>query len=784
MTGLRAFAAEPPSFSGDIRPILSQHCFKCHGPDKQKSELRLDVRDAALKPAESGERAIVPGQPEASELLLRVTSHDKDEVMPPKDEPLTAEQIAKLRAWIAAGAEYEAHWAYVKPVRPEVPAVPASALEIQNPIDAFIAARLERAGRQPSPPADRYTLIRRVSLDLTGLPPTPEQADAFVADTAPDAYEKVVDRLLASPHYGERWATPWLDLARYGDSAGYQHDVEMPLWPYRDWVIRAFNADLPFDQFTRWQIAGDLLPREPDNFDPVIATGFHRGATATLGADQNHEELRAQLLWDRVNTVGATWLGETLECAQCHTHKFDPITQTDYYRLYAYFNRTVNELTKVPGSHYFITGGVLELPDAPERRAREQALRAEIRAETDAMIEKLQQATRKELPVPLRFVMATPPEFREAERILFLLENLKERTPPIAKKPLTRLRELGRELMQTRAPRSLVLEEDANPPATHVLLRGSVRTPGEEVTPGTPAALHPLPEGAPPNRIGLAEWLVSRENPLTARVVVNRWWAEFFGTGLVSTPEDFGLQGELPTHPRLLDWLAVEFMEGGGKKAWSMKHIHKLIVMSATYRQSSRWAARGGKAPATDPQNRLLARGARFRLNAETLRDQALAVSGLLSEEAGGRPAMITAEEAAAEGEPFAWRRSVYLRQQRAEAYATFSTFDAPDRFACVSRRPRTNTPLQALALMNEPVFAFAAEALAKRVLSELPSASAEERATRLFRLCLVRPPQPVELAELTRIRERKVSLGGDESAAWSMVAGVLLNLDETITRE
>lgn len=434
LAALRAVAAESPSFSGDIRPILSQHCFKCHGPDKQKAELRLDVRDAALKPAESGERAIVPGQPAASELLLRVTSHDKDEVMPPKNEPLTAEQIATLRAWIAAGAEYEAHWAYVKPVRPPAPVVPASALESQNPIDAFAAARLERAGRQPSPPADRYTLIRRVSLDLTGLPPTPEQADAFVADTAPEAYEKIVDRLLASPRYGERWATPWLDLARYGDSAGYQHDVEMPLWPYRDWVIRAFNADLPFDQFTRWQIAGDLLPREPDNFDPIIATGFHRGATATLGADQNHEELRAQLLWDRVNTVGATWLGETLECAQCHTHKFDPITQTDYYRLYAYFNRTANELTKVPGSHYFITGGILELPDAPERRAREQALRDEIRAETDGMIDKLQQATRKELPVPLRFVMATPPEFREAERILFLLENLKERTPPIAKK--------------------------------------------------------------------------------------------------------------------------------------------------------------------------------------------------------------------------------------------------------------------------------------------------------------------------------------------------------------
>lgn len=779
---------EPMSFTRDVRPILSQHCYKCHGPDQRKGGLRLDDAAAATAPAKSGAVAIVPGKPDESELLQRVSSPHDDEFMPPEGKRLTEAQISKLRTWIGEGAKYEAHWSYQKPVRPAVPSVwePAGAARAVNAIDAFVRAALPRFGLEPSPEADRIALIRRVSLDLTGLPPTPEQADAFVSDRSEHAYEKVVDRLLASPHYGERWATPWLDLARFGESAGYQHDIEMPLWPYRDWVIRAFNADMPFDEFTRLQIAGDLLPRTADEsraaFDPVVATGFHRGTTATLGADQNQEDLRAQLLWDRVNTVGNTWLGTTLECAQCHTHKFDPIEAKDYYRLYAYFDRTADELTKVPGSHYFITGGVLELPDTPERRTRERELRAAIEAETVALLEKLAVLPREQVPTELRFLQAMPPEFREAERVLYFFGELKERGPAVARPHLARVRELGRELMKTRAPRSLVLAEDPRPRTTHLLLRGNVRTPGEPVTPGTPAALHPLPAGAPADRRGLAEWLNSRDNPLTARVVVNRWWAEFFGTGLVSTPEDFGLQGELPSHPELLDWLAVEFMHGdaAGNRAWSMKRMHKLIVMSATYRQSARWTGRA----VSDSDNRHLARGGRFRLTAEMLRDQALAACGLLDPAVGGASVATNPGDAASAGEDFAWRRSVYLRQQRGAAYATFGTFDAPDRFSCVARRPRTNTPLQALALLNEPVFTLAAQTLAERVMRELPAADVATRAERIFRLCLIRRPGAAEVSELVRVHADTRAAGGDERAAWFHVANVVLNLDETLTRE
>ena len=773
-------AADSVNFSRDIRPILSQHCFKCHGPDQQKNGLRLDDRSVATRAVKSGKTPIVPGKTDESELIRRVTSTDPDERMPHEGEPLITQQITKLREWIASGAEYQVHWAYVKPSRPIVPEVQSSKLKVQNPIDAFITARLEKEGLRQSAEVSRATLIRRVSLDLTGLPPTVEKVDAFVNDKSPDAYEKVVDRLLASERYGEKWARMWLDLARYGDSAGYQHDMEMPLWLYRDWVIRAFNSDMPFDQFTSWQLAGGLLSRGPKSQtpDPIIATGFHRCATATLGADNDAEELRTQLIWDRVSTFGTTWLGASLECAQCHNHKFDPFTQRDYYSLFAYFNRGTSELTLYFGDHYYITGGVMEFPIAPEQRAKLEVVRGEIIREWEAIEAKLKDKQSGNVPPTIRRLLISPKENRPPERIayLFLDELNKGQKIAAALEPhVERIKQLARDLERLRPDRALVLEEDKSPRVTHVLLRGNIKTPGGVVVPSAPAALHALPKDAPPNRLGLAQWVVSRDNPLTARVMVNRWWAEFFGTGIVPTLEDFGLQGELPSHPELLDWLAVEFMEHG----WSMKHVHKLIVMSATYRQSSG----AGAATQQDSQNKLLSRGPRARLDAETLRDNALAVAGLLKHELGGRPVAATRDAAEAD-EPFEYRRSIYVRQQRGAPYATLATFDAPDRFACTAKRVRSNTPLQALTLLNEPAFIEAAKALAERVLRETPTASTRDRAARMFRTCLARLPQPHELAELEQLHAKKLASGGSEADAWFLVANVLLNLDETITKE
>jgi hypothetical protein len=768
----QAASAAVPDFSREVRPILSQHCFKCHGPDKQKGGLRLDQRESAVKAAESDEIAIVPGKPEASELLRRVTSHDDDEVMPPREggnKPLTEKQTETLRAWIAAEAEYKTHWAYVAPVKA---AVPVNA----NAIDHFIRERLKAEGLQPAPPAALDTLCRRLHLDLIGLPPTPEDVAAFVQSAnrnRQSAIESLVDKLLASPRFGEKWARHWLDLARYGDSAGYQHDDDMPLWLFRDWVIRAFNADMPFDQFTIEQIAGDLLPNA--TLDQRIATGFHRGATVTLGADQNVDELRAQIVWDRVNTVGTTWLASSLECAQCHTHKFDPIPHADYYRMYAYFNRTVPEITKEAGSHYFITGGVLEMPADAAKQERVRNLKSEMESEIAQM-----RAVKVDLGLaaPLRRIFTGPDASRMPERAYYYLtDELKGPGPKEIAPHIAKLRTLGRELLAALPPRALVLEEDANPPITHIMLRGNVRTPGDKVQPGVLSAFHPLPKDAPPNRLGLARWLASRDNPLTARVMVNRWWAELFGHGIVTTPEDFGLQGESPSHPELLDWLAVEFMENG----WSMKHLLKEVVMSASYQQSSSITA---QLLERDAQNQFLARGPRHRLDAELLRDNAFAIAGVLKHELGGPPVFATRSAALKANAPFTWRRGIYLRQQRGEPYATFASFDAPDRFACSARRPRTNTPLQALALLNEPIFIEAAAALAKRVQRELPAADFNTRLDRMFKLCTARASKPSEQAALIGLFEKTKREGANEDDAWRLIANVLLNLDETITKE
>jgi hypothetical protein len=764
--GLPVLASAAPDFTRDIRPLLSDRCFKCHGPGEQKGDLRLDRREEALE-------ALGVGDVAKSEFLHRITTDDEDDAMPPKGKakPLTEEEKAKLRAWVEAGAPYQQHWSYVKPVQAPVPAD-------VNAVDHLVRAKLTEAKLQPSPPASLETLCRRLHLDLIGLPPSPEEVGAFVQAASVDreaAIKSLVDRLLASPRFGEKWARHWLDLARYGDSAGYQHDDDMPLWLYRDWVIRAFNADMPFNRFTIEQIAGDLLPNATP--DQRIATGFHRGATVTLGADQNVEELRAQLVWDRVNTVGTTWLATSLECAQCHTHKFDPIPHADYYRMYAYFNRTAPELTKEPGSHYFITGGLLELPAPAAQSERVAKLKRAMDDEVAAMLS-VNVNLKGAGAASLRRIYSGPATYRTPERVYYYLtEELKGPGPEPIRTHIAKLRQLGRELLDALPPRSLVLEEDANPPVTRVLLRGNVRTPGEEVRPGVLSALHPLPANAPANRLGLAQWLVSRENPLTARVMVNRWWMELFGNGLVNTPEDFGLQGESPSHPELLDWLAVEFMERG----WSVKQLLKLIVTSETYQQSSRVLPEHLR---RDPQNRLLARGPRHRLDAELLRDNALAIAGLLQHELGGKPAFATPADAKAAQKPFAWRRGIYVRQQRGEPYATFASLDAPDRFACSAKRPRTNTPQHALAMLNEPVFVQAAAALAARAARETKDDSFDTRLDRMFHLSVARSARDHERNTLRELFDKTKRDGADESAAWTLVANVLLNLDETITKE
>ncbi|HLJ95761.1 MAG TPA: PSD1 and planctomycete cytochrome C domain-containing protein, partial [Gemmataceae bacterium] len=566
------------NFNRDIRPILSNHCFKCHGPDGKKAGLDLQSRASAFHQLKSGNFAIVPGKSTESELIQRVSSPDDDLRMPPKGkgERLAPAQIAKLRAWIDQGAKWEEHWAYVKPHRWPLPEVHQPNW-VRNGIDAFVLARLEREGLAPSPEADRPTLIRRLSLDLIGLPPTLEEVDAFLADTSPDAYERVVDRLLASPHYGERQALPWLDAARYADTNGYEADHRRTIWPYRDWVINAFNRNLSFDQFTIEQIAGDLLPNA--TVDQKIATGFHRNTMVNTEGGTDDEEFRVAALIDRANTTMEVWMGTTIGCAQCHNHKYDPFTQAEYYRLLAFFNSTADRgRSNEP---------ILEMPTALEiaRRTRIQAA-----------------------IVDLRLPAVTPNTLLAAT---------------LVRAGQARLAALQKERAAIQPASTLIMQELATPRPTHILIRGSHANRGDVVTAGVPAKLHPLPPNQTANRLALARWLVDANNPLVGRVIMNRIWAQYFGRGFVETSEDFGVQGEPPTHPQLLDWLADEF----NRQKWNMKAMHRLIVTSTTYRQSSHVTPLLYE---RDPYNRLYARGPHFRMYGEMVRDNALAISGLL----------------------------------------------------------------------------------------------------------------------------------------------------------
>jgi hypothetical protein len=763
LIGGTATAAEPTvDFNRDVRPILSNNCFACHGPDEKvrKGDLRLDTSDGATGKAGTT-AALVPGKPERSELLKRIAlDAGHADAMPPKKtgKHLTAKEAATLKLWIEQGAKYAQHWAYTKPVRPAVPAVPKE--WAKTDIDAFLLVKMTAMGLKPQAEADRPALIRRVALDLTGLPPTLKDVDDFLNDKATNAYDTMVDRMLAKPGFGEHWARTWLDLARYADSAGYADDPPRIIWPYRDYVIKSLNANKPFDVFTVEQLAGDLLPKPTD--EQITATAFHRNTMTNSEGGTNDEEFRSIAVVDRVNTTMAVWMGTSAACAQCHTHKYDPITQKEYFGLYAILNQTEDadrgdETPRLP------------LPEPDERKAK--------RAEVTKQI-------------------------AEAEKAL--------KAAPAAEQAAAKAKVDGlkKELAAIPAAVSVPVMRDlpeGKKRITKLQYRGNFLDLGETITEGVPAAFPPLPKGEKIDRLALAKWLVSAENPLTARVAVNRYWEQIFGTGIVRTSEDFGSQGELPTHPELLDYLAVEFREG----KWDVKKFLKMLVMSAAYRQSSKVTPEQLE---KDPDNRFYSRGPRFRLSAEMVRDQALAVSGLLSGKMYGpsvRPLRPNSGLSAAFGGGLDWapsagedrfRRGLYTEWRRTSPYPSMVTFDAPSREACTVRRIRTNTPLQALVTLNDPVYIEAAQALGRKV-AIAPGATAD-RITLAFRMCLCRAPSEKELAVLAKLYDdakakyskdakkatelATVPIGplpkGAEAAdlaAWTTVANVLLNLDE-----
>lgn len=798
LAGLPTAKAEV-DFARDIRPLLSEKCFACHGPDEdaRAGGLALDEFSSATG-ERAGKRAITPGDPTASELIARIKTEDPIRRMPLGGEPLDEAQIKLLEEWISEGAEYKRHWAYEKPERPELPAVSNEAWP-RNPIDRFILSKLEAEGLQPSAKADPAVLMRRLYLDLAGIPPTPEQIDDYLQNPTGEAYLAKVEELLASPQYGEHWARHWLDLARYADSNGYQHDDLREIWPYRDWVIQAFNDDMPFDQFTIEQLAGDLL--EEPTLDQLIATGFNRNSPMNGSGGSKIAEVRNSLLVDRVNTTATVWLGSTLGCAQCHTHKYDPFTIEEYYRFYAYFDRGIDETVLRGGGNtrkYYI-GAQVELPISPARRARYEGVKAqhefvkmaindaEFRAAADLPAWIDEQAGNKKLPPKVVSALAKSPDERTELDNNFIRDAFLKTRPEVAE-PRKELAGLAKRLKALAPPKTLIMADKAGPVTSYLLERGQFGAHGKEVEPGTPAAMHELDSDLPRNRLGLAKWITSPENQLTARVAVNRLWAEVFGRGIVASAEDFGRQGDAPTHPGLLDWLAVEFAEGG----WSVKSVVRLMVTSATYRQASRLS---DTLRERDPDNRLLARGPRYRLPAEAIRDSLLAASGLLSLKMGGppvhppQPQGVWGEISGVESKNYPtsegadrYRRGIYTLLRRGAIYPSFITFDAPPRAACAAMRARTNSPLQALTLLNDPAYVEAAEALAKLVVNR-GGASDTARLTYGFRRAVTRPPSDTELAALTRLLSKFRNATHNEFEAWAAVARTLLNLDEAITK-
>ena len=1009
------------SYDRDIRPILSDNCFACHGLDakQRKAKLRLDTRAGALAELKSGEHAIVPGKIDDSVLLERITAEDRSLRMPPKKtgKQLTATQIDLLRRWIAEGAPYALHWAFVPPSRPALPKVKNAAWP-RNPIDDFVLARLERAGLQPTAEADRTTLLRRVTLDLTGLPPTPAEVDAFLADKSPNAYEKVVDRLLQSPRYGEHMARFWLDAARYGDTHGLHLDNYREIWPFRDWVIKAFNSNKPYDRFVTEQLAGDLLPSA--TLDQIVATGFNRCHVTTSEGGSIEEEVYVRNVLDRVETTGTVFMGLTVGCCRCHDHKFDPIKQKEFYQLFAFFNNldgpaldgnaalpaptvripTIEQKAELERLQHEIAVlrtridaevAKVKYDDRADVKEPEQTARAEYVWIDDAIpagakpssdggingqwkfvtrpkhpvfsgekssmhtatglsqhyFEKASSGLRvgagdtlfahvyldpsnppKEImlewntgdwkhraywgdnaipwgrentgerrhlgPLPKKgewvrlevaaakvgvkpgmvingwaftqfggtvywdkagIVTQTPQnnqpfttlsgwirvqraaggaglppgiqqliklerakrnEQQNKQLLAYFIENAytKAQTTLAPLKQQFAALEKKRTQIDKAMPATLVFKERSTLKPAYILKRGEYDQHGEQVGRDTPKFLPPLPDKASRDRLGLAQWLLSADHPLTARVEVNRLWQQCFGVGLVKTTEDFGSQGDSPSHPKLLDWLAVQFRADG----WDIKKMMKRFVMSATYRQSSRVTK---DRLAKDLDNRLLSRGPRFRLDAEMLRDQALFVSGLLVEKLGGpsvkppQPSGLweavgytgsnTKNFVPDHGHEKVHRRGMYTFWKRTAPPPEMNTFDAPSRESCTVRRERTNTPLQALLLMNDPQFVEAARTLGERAMKE-GGATLESRLTYLFRLTTARRPDAKELAELaaaykdhlaTYMRDaakakQLISVGElkpdaklnpSELAAWTMIANLILNLDEVINK-
>ena len=832
LSALRSSAnAQSLDFNRDIRPILSENCFYCHGQDanKRQAELRLDQREAAVTAG-----AITPGDLAKSSLIARILSDDPQQQMPPpkSNRRLTPEQKKTLERWIAAGAEYQSHWAFVVPKRPAEPAVQRGDW-VRNPIDRFVLARIEIEKLSPSPEADRATLIKRLSIDLTGLPPTPQEVDAFITDKDERAYEKLVDRLLASHQYGERMSLPWLDAARYADSNGFQQDGDTWQWIWRDWVVKALNDDLPFDQFTIWQLAGDLLPNATN--EQKIASGFNRNHLLNGEGGAIAEEQRFVNLFDRIDTTATTWLGLTMACAQCHDHKYDPITARDYYSLMDAFNRVPESGTpQFFSSRIRVAAPFLELPTEENKKQIAQ-FEEEIKgadAEAVPVANAAFEGWRtglfadgkpgegKGLPDPLATILRKPDAERSDAEKKSIDTDLRKhfdekvRSTLVGKFPvLGKAEGIRKNLANYRAdklPRAMIMS-DERPRETFILERGEYLKPKEKVTFATPAFLPPMPAGATPNRLGFAQWLVMPEHPLTARVQVNRVWQYYFGTGIVKTAEDFGVQSEYPLHGPLLDWLAVEFREQG----WSMKHLHKLIVMSATYRQSSRVS---GELRNRDIENRLYARASRFRMPSLVLRDWALATSGLLDPRLGGAPVYPYQPDAVWEALAITkerdftypqstgsdlYRRSLYTFWRRTVGPANM--FDASNRQTCRVRLSATSTPLHALTTLNDPTWVEAARTLAEQSMKAQPTV--DGRLTHAFRRVVCRPVTESDLKGLRRAYERQAAiyqanaeaaksflsvgaskrddaLNATEHAALSAVCLAILNLDESLTRE
>jgi mono/diheme cytochrome c family protein len=790
--------AAPVDYLRDVKALLAERCYQCHGASQQKSGLRLDTVALALKGGEHGP-SFKSGN-SAESLLIQVVKGTHPDIarMPYKKPALAPVQIDALVAWIDQGPKVDAnerpesakHWAFIAPVRPAVPVVRTQGSG--NPIDAFIIARLEKEHIQPSPEADQITLIRRLSLDLRGLPPAPDEVDQFLNDPNPDAYERLVEKFLASPQYGEQWGRHWLDVARYADSNGYSIDAPRSIWRYRDWVIDALNRDMPFDQFVVEQLAGDMLPNP--TLEQKIATGFHRNTQINQEGGIDQEQFRIESVIDRVNTTGTAFLGLTIGCCQCHDHKFDPLTQNEFYGLFAFFNNA--EEPDLP----------LASPEAIERAQQVDArIAAYVAALPDqdpafwdrslAWERSLTPAQRQAQSQAVREVFDTPVEKRTLEQKQMVLTAYVEQAAEnkAHQKILKELR-----ATKPKIPTTMIVRELPTPRRSYLFTKGDFTRDGGTVEPAVPAVLPPLTTSGTPNRLDLARWMVAPKNPLLARVTMNRLWQQYFGRGIIETENDFGTQGSPPTHPELLDWLATEFIAQG----WSLKVMHRLIANSATYRQSSRSRP---ELNGLDPYNKLLARQNRLRVDAEIVRDSGLAASGLLNFTVGGPSVFppipdgvmslgqLKREWKTSVGED-RYRRGLYTFYYRATPPPALAVFDEPDAFSTCTRRLRSNTPLQALTLLNDAQFYELAQGLATRLFREAGQTD-EARLDLAFRLCVARRPKPEERRTLQKLLAQQLAvedpacdapagIDGHQFAAWTTVARVLLNLDETITRE